>query len=259
MYGPSPPHPPLSNGHSQSSPRSTSPQISPGYANAFQANPVAAKSYYGAGPSGSRHSHHAPVPLTIDQKLEPPRPRGEAKNPDVDAITEMMYAAISECLGSAVLRPVVTKDVKRAYYSAMGLAILNVSPTLQQGSGDTPNLIQVTSRNVRLTDLPGAYRTCATELASIGREVRKLREEDDERAIAYVARGKALPEPRIGRVQKLLERGVGWVGTDGRVRGTSNRSGGTGRSLEFSSKITALALEMMKLPAFQDEHLRKLV
>ncbi|CAG7851954.1 SubName: Full=Uncharacterized protein {ECO:0000313/EMBL:CCA66658.1} [Serendipita indica DSM 11827] len=258
-YGPIPPHPhPLSNGHSPS-PRPASPQISPGYANAFQANPVAASSYHGAGPSGSRRSEYAPTLLDNAPKAEANRPREDVKNPDVDAIVETVYAAIAECLGSSVLRPVLAKDEKRAYYSAMGLAILNVSPTLQQGSGDTPNLIRVMSRNVRLTDLPGAYRTCATELASIGREVRKLREEDDERAIAYVARGKSLPEPRISRVQKLLERGVGWVGADGRVRGTSNRSGGTGRSLEFSNKITTLALDMMKLPAFQEEKLRKLV
>jgi hypothetical protein len=152
------------------------------------------------------------------------------------------------------------KDVQRAFFSAVSLANLNVSMNLQPGNGDTPNLVSMMGREIRLTDLPGAYRTCITELAAIGREARKLSEEDDERAIAYVARGKALPEPRIGRVRKLLERGVGFVGSDGRVRGAKETSGnGTGRSREFSNKISALSIEMMKLPAFQEEELRKLV
>ena len=96
-----------------------------------------------------------------------------------------------------------------------------------------------------------------TTRAAIGREARKLSEEDDERAIAYVARGRSLPEPRVGRVRRLLERGVGYVGADGRVRGAGRSGqGGTGRSREFSNKINQLALDMMKLAAFQESMLR---
>ncbi|KAG8782714.1 hypothetical protein FRC15_006471 [Serendipita sp. 397] len=227
------------------------------------------RSYNGAGPSGSRP--RTPSPPTLPPLKEVPRPSekpvisprapavDDEENLDLVAIRETMYSSMSDALASQVLRPVIDKDAKRAYYSAVCLAILNVGMTVQPESNDTPNLISMMEREIRLSDLPGPYKTCFTQLAAIGREARKLREDDDERAIAYVARGKPLPEPRIGRVQKLLERGVGYVGPDGRIRGTSNSSGGTGRSREFTSKITALALEIMKLSAFREDMLPMLV
>jgi len=199
--------------------------------------------------------------LRTDAKLPlpPATPVDVNLTPEVEVIRQTMYSAIADALATPGLRQVMQKDVQRAFFSAVSLANLNVSMSLQSGN-DSPNLISMVGREIRLTDLPGAYRTCITELAAIGREARKLSEEDDERAIAYVARGKALPEPRIGRVRKLLERGVGFVGADGRVRGAKEASGGgTGRSREFSNKISALSIEMMKLPAFQEEMLRRLV
>ncbi|KAG8814626.1 hypothetical protein FRC17_001038 [Serendipita sp. 399] len=261
------PHPvPVSNQSTVPPYMVGSSQVSPGYAEAFQANPVAARKYHGAGPSGSI-SPPALAPITPPStsltngksSLSPNPPGDEQENPDLVAIQETMYGAMIDALASEALQPVIAKDAKRAYFSAVCLAVLNVGMTLQPESNDTPNLITMMSREIRLTDLPGAYKTCFTQLAAIGREARKLRQDDDERAIAYVARGKALPEPRIGRVQKLLERGVGYVGPDGRIRGTSNSSGGTGRSREFTGKINALALDIMKLHAFREDMLPILV
>lgn len=238
---------------------------SPGFAEAYQNNPTAASSYYGAGTSGVRH----PGPYDSGKEdmaarserpsTSPPPVTSEASIPDLVAIRETMYGAIADVLSTPAMKQVTAKDERRAHFSAMSLAILNVGMTLQPNSSESPNVIKVMGKNIRLSDLPGAYKTTMTELAAIGREAKKLSEEDDERAIAYVARGKPLPEPRIGRVRKLLERGVGYVGADGRVRGSSSSNGGTGRSREFSSKITALCLEMMKLPAFQEDMLRILV
>ncbi len=241
--------------------------LSPGFAETYQINPVAASTYYGAGSSGSRPSGPAnnmyqqqQYPIEKTLPIPPPPSSAEVNvSPDMVAIRETMYGAIADALATAGLRQVMSKDVQRAYFSAVSLANLNVSMTLQPATSDSPNLVVMMSREIRLTDLPGAYRTCITELAAIGREATKLSEEDDERAIAYVARGKALPEPRIGRVRKLLERGVGFVGADGRVRGAKESSGnGTGRSREFSNKISALTLEMMKLPAFKEDMLRNI-
>lgn len=235
--------------------------VSPGFAETYQANPIAASSYYGAGSSGARHSEPT-MYQPIEKNLPPPPPSAADvhQTPDMVAIRETMYGAISDALATPALRQVMAKDAQRAYFSALSLANLNVSMTLQPTTSDSPNLIVMMGREMRLTDLPGAYRTCITELAAIGREATKLSEEDDERAIAYVARGKALPEPRVGRVRKLLERGVGFVGADGRIRGAKESSGnGTGRSREFSNKISALSVEMMKLPAFQEEMIRILV
>lgn len=241
---------------------------SPGFAEIYQVNPVAASSYYGASSSGTRHSgaannNNTYQPMEKSLPLPPaPEPRAADvhQSPEMVAIRETMYGAIADALATPALRQVMSKDSQRAYFSAVSLANLNVSMTLQPASTDTPNLIEMMGREIRLTDLQGAYRTCITELAAIGREATKLSEEDDERAIAYVARGKPLPEPRIGRVRKLLERGVGFVGADGRVRGAKESSGnGTGRSREFSNRISALSVEMMKLPAFQEDMLRILV
>jgi hypothetical protein len=234
--------------------------VSPGFAETYQVNPIAASMYGGAGPSGTRRTEHTFPP---EQQPPPQVPPSSTTNinmtPEVEAIRQTMYSAISDALATDNLRLVLQKDAQRAFFSAVSLANLNVSMNLQPGNNDTPNLVSMMGREIRLTDLPGAYRTCITELAAIGREARKLSEEDDERAIAYVARGRALPEPRIGRVRKLLDRGVGFVGSDGRIRGAKEGSGsGTGRSKEFANKISALSIEMMKLPAFQEEMLRKL-
>lgn len=57
------------------------------------------------------------------------------------------------------------------------------------------------------------------------------------------------------RVRKLLERGIGYVDAQGHVRGTDHPSGGssgTGRSRLFAGRINALALDIIKLPAFQE-------
>ncbi|PVF95856.1 hypothetical protein CPB86DRAFT_559037 [Serendipita vermifera] len=252
------------------------PRLSPGFAEAFQANPIEASRYYGASSSGRAGT--ADRTYHVDRRSED-RPSFSSNNSintaaaaamtntsstttsngDVDTVRETMYAAIADSLVTQNLRQVMLKDPHRAYFSAVSLAILNVSVTLQPQSTDSPNLVTMMGRTIRISDLPGAYKTCVAELATIGREARKLHEEDDERAIAYVARGKPLPEPRIGRVRKLLERGVGYVGADGRVRGTSSSGGGTGRSREFSNKINALSVELMKLAAFQEDMLRILV
>lgn len=267
------------------------PLTSPGYAEAYQRNPVAAESYNGAGSSASRpglshnasgrsynslynggsyenfshpinsysHTstsnnqplHHMAPSVPSSTPMQPPTEK--KSTPDQDTIRQTMYGAVADALATEALRDVTVKDPQRAFFSAMCLAILNVSVTLQDPTQDTPNLVTMMGRQIRLTDLPGAYKTCMTELAAVGREARKLGEEDDERAIAYVARGKSLPEPRLGRVRKLLERGMGYVDATGHVRGSSHNSGGTGRSREFSTKITALSLEMMKLPDFQGQ------
>lgn len=266
-----------SSHHSGYDPRGVNdPRVSPGFAHAFQANPVEASRYHGA--SGSSRVGIADHAYHVDRRSED-RPSFsssnnstnaaagagtttntlQASNGDVDTVRETMYAAIADSLATQNLRQVMLKDPQRAYFSAVSLAILNISVTLQPQSTDSPNLVTMMGRSIRISDLPGAYKTCVGELATIGREAQKLREEDDERAIAYVARGKPLPEPRTGRVRKLLERGVGYVGADGRVRGTSSSGGGTGRSREFSNKINALSVELMKLPAFQEDMLRILV
>lgn len=253
-----PSHPvarPPVDARSTQSPSSQPSTISPGFADVFQVNPVTARAYYGAGSSSSAHNpsregastngfHSSPSP----QSFEPP-------NADLVAIRETMYAAIADSLSTPALRQVMAKDEQRAYFSAVSLAILNVSMTLQSNT-DSSNVVHMMSREIRLSVLPGAYKTCMATLAAIGREARKLSEEDDERAIAYVARGRPLPEPRVGRVRRLLERGVGYVGADGRVRGAGSGQGGTGRSREFSNKINQLALDMMKLPAFQEQMLQ---
>jgi hypothetical protein len=253
-----PSHPvarPPNDARSTQSRPSGPPIVSPGFADVFQVNPVAARAYYGAGSSSSAHNPSIEgVPTHAAHSSRSP-PSSEPPNADLVAIRETMYAAIADSLSTPTLRQVMTKDEQRAYFSAVSLAILNVSMTLQSNT-DSLDVVHMMSREVRLSALPGAYKTCMATLAAIGREARKLSEEDDERAIAYVARGRPLPEPRVGRVRRLLERGVGYIGADGRVRGAESGRGGTGRSREFSNKINQLALDMMRLPAFQEQMLR---
>jgi hypothetical protein len=166
------------------------------------------------------------------------------------AIREMFYGAIADALSTPALRSVLVKDPSRAYFSAVSLAILTVATDTRTPSEDVLRL-SGSAIQVCLGGLPPSYRACMAELGTIGREARKMGEEDDDRAIAYVARGKPLSEPRMGRVKKLLERGVGYVDAKGRVRGGTGGGGeGTGRSRLFANRINALSLDIVKLPGF---------
>lgn len=240
-----------------------------GFALAYQSNPLAASSYTGASSSGSAYAPPSPQRVTAsepvqDQKepVEPPLPRPEppaesvAPQEDVlhdtemTTIWEMFYGAVADALSTPTLRNVLVKDPSRAYFSAVSLAILSVATDTQMPSESTLRL-PGSAIQVCLHSLPSAYRTCMAELGAIGREARKMGEEDDDRAIAYVARGKPLSEPRMARVKKLLERGIGYVDAKGRVRGGSSSGGqGTGRSRLFANRINALSLTIVKLPGF---------
>lgn len=239
-----------------------------GFALAYQYNPLAACSYTGASSSGSAHAPPSP-PRTIafapvlDQKeiVAPPSRPGSPANSlsppgdvlhdtELVAIRELFYGAVADALSSPALRNVLAKDPSRAYFSAVSLAILTVAIDITMPSENTLQLPGSTMR-VHLSSLPPAYRASMAELGAIGREARKMGEEDDDRAIAYVARGKPLCEPRMGRVRKLLERGVGYVDAKGRVRGGASAGGeGTGRSRLFANRINALSLEVVELPGF---------
>lgn len=239
-----------------------------GFALAYQYNPLAASSYTGASSSGSAYTPPSPPraiasapvqdPKEIVAPPSRPEPSADSVSPPDDvlhdaemvAIRELFYGAVADALSTPALRNVLVKDPSRAYFSAVSLAILTVATDIEMPSESTLQLPGSTIR-VHLVRLPTAYRACMAELGSIGREARKMGEEDDDRAIAYVARGKPLCEPRMGRVRKLLERGVGYVDAKGRVRGgTSTEGEGTGRSRLFANRINALSLEIVELPGF---------
>jgi len=239
-----------------------------GFALAYQCNPIAASSYAGASSSGSAYAPPSPPrPTTsppVQDQEEPVAPRPLPESPpknvvsqddvshdtEMIAIREMFYGAVADALSTPALRKVLVKDPSRAYFSAVSLAILSVATDTQMPSEYTLQL-PGSAIQVRLGTLPPAYRACMAELGAIGREARKMGEEDDDRAIAYVARGKPLREPRMGRVRKLLERGVGYVDAQGRVRGSSSSGGqGTGRSRLFANRINTLSLDIVKLPGF---------
>jgi hypothetical protein len=239
-----------------------------GFALAYQSNPLAASSYTGASSSGSAYAppsppraiacapvHDQKEPLRPTSPLEPPTD-SDVLQDDVShdtgmvAIREMFYGAIADALSTPALRSVLVKDPSRAYFSAVSLAILTVATDTRTPSEDVLRL-SGSAIQVCLGGLPPSYRACMAELGTIGREARKMGEEDDDRAIAYVARGKPLSEPRMGRVKKLLERGVGYVDAKGRVRGGTGGGGeGTGRSRLFANRINALSLDIVKLPGF---------
>lgn len=243
-----------------------------GFALAYQINPLAARSYTGASSSGSGSSYAPPSPPRAtatanapvqDQKetvAPPSRPESPAgsvalqddvlHDAEMVAIREMFYGAVADALSTPALRKVLVKDPSRAYFSAVSLAILTVATDTEMPSENTLRL-PGSVMQVRLGSLPPAYRACIAELGAIGREARKMGEEDDDRAIAYAARDKPLCEPRMGRVRKLLERGVGYVDAKGRVRGGTSAAGdGTGRSRLFANRINALSLDIVKLPGF---------
>jgi len=240
-----------------------------GFALAFQFNPIVASSYTGASCSGSAHAPPSPpspqratasAPVQDHKETvalsRPGSPADSVALPDdvlhdteMVAIRELFYGAVADALSTSALRNVLVKDPSRAYFSAVSLSILTVATNIEMPSENALQLPGSTIQ-VHLSRLPPAYRGCMAELGAIGREARKMGEEDDDRAIAYVARGKPLCEPRMGRVRKLLERGVGYVDAQGRVRGATSAGDGTGRSRLFANRINALSLEIVELPGF---------
>lgn len=142
-------------------------------------------------------------------------------------------------------------DPPRAYFAAVGFAILEVATT-----GVTPDgaIRAVMGQNLTIAKSPREYRPFLRELVAIGSTVKETENEDNEEAIEIIKKGGAPPEPRMERTKKVLENGVGYDNRRYRSREeiAANRRSVRGRAVTLANRINALALGTTRLKAFRE-------
>jgi hypothetical protein len=142
-------------------------------------------------------------------------------------------------------------DPPRAYFAAVGFAILDVTKTVVTEDGAIHGVMD---QRLTVGMFPRELKPFMKEIVAIGSAVKDCEAEDDADAIEIISKGGVPPEPRIERTKKVLENGVGY--NRRRSRGgedpNSNRLSVRGRAVTLANRINALALGMTRLKAFRD-------
>jgi hypothetical protein len=101
-------------------------------------------------------------------------------------------------------------DPTRAYFASVSLAILDVSSKAVTPSGDVRGVL---GQYVTFNKCPDTLKPAMHELDGIAHRIRKVVEEDDQRAMLLLTQGKdeelAQSVTRMERLRRMLERGVG--------------------------------------------------
>ncbi|KAH0832881.1 hypothetical protein J3R83DRAFT_11833 [Lanmaoa asiatica] len=173
-------------------------------------------------------------------------------SPALERIRQILYAALGDVLaGNVELGRLLKWDPPRAYFASVSLAILEVGTRAVQSDGsiDGGPGMQLT-----LSECPEALRPLMLELGSIGKKVKKIRKEDTEAAIEAAQRGDEPTVPRLDRLRKMLQ---GGVGCDRGSRASDGehcvrRESVEGRTVAFSNRINTLALNISKIKTFRE-------
>lgn len=217
----------------------------------------------------------------------PPSPSFTVDAPAIQLIRETLYASLGDVISThPYIRRLMQRDPPRAYFASVALAILDValtrttctlsstSPTTTYSSpraslDGLPSEEEVVvtgilGANLTLSQCPAPLRPFMRELGAIGQVVREAEEEDNQLAIEAITQGKDLPAPRVDRVRRMLERGIGSehrrqrsMNDDGDddmdpFQGDSGRRSIEGRAISLANRINALALGMTKLKPFRE-------
>ncbi|EGO24346.1 hypothetical protein SERLADRAFT_389412 [Serpula lacrymans var. lacrymans S7.9] len=171
-----------------------------------------------------------------------------ANSPAIEFIRETLYASLADVLErTPSLRRLLKRDPSRAYFASVSFAILDVAVTAVTPTGA---VMGVLGKELTLEECPKELQPFMAELAAIGNAAREMEEEDDEVAMRCAERGDDIPEPRLDRVRKVLEGGVGYQ--EGREREGQGRRSVEGRAVAFTNRINALGLGISKIKAFRD-------
>ncbi|EIN10117.1 hypothetical protein PUNSTDRAFT_102136 [Punctularia strigosozonata HHB-11173 SS5] len=205
--------------------------------------------------STSAHFHHSSAasspstPSSTSSFSRSPSPSLLADSPTISVIRETLYAALGDVLSRVPsLGRLMKTDPPRAYFAAVGFAILEVSTTSITADG---SVVGVLGSVVTLDDCPPPLRPFMTELAAIGHAAKEMEEQDDAHAIELAQVGREVPEPRLERVRQMLEKGVGFRVRNGEAEDEGRRST-EGRAVAFTNRINALALGMTRLRPFRE-------
>ncbi|KDQ08726.1 hypothetical protein BOTBODRAFT_118235 [Botryobasidium botryosum FD-172 SS1] len=175
-------------------------------------------------------------------------------SPTIVAIRETLYAALADVLTSTPsLRPLLASDPPRAYFNAVALAILDVALQSVVHVPDEGSFVRgVLGKDIVLADCPAELKPFFRELVSISHRAAEIGEEDDQRLIRKLERGSTnIPEPRMERLRRMLERGVGYAAMEEAER-TGRSASPEGTVMQLANRVNALALGMSKLAAFRE-------
>ncbi|KAF5362723.1 hypothetical protein D9758_011735 [Tetrapyrgos nigripes] len=263
---------------SQPSPTSTSPSHSHRYSHSYSATSTSTSPRPPPPPSPtpSHHSAHSSTPST-PSIITP-------TTPSIDIIRETLYAALADVLSRhPALRAMLKLDPPRAYFGAVALGILEVASRSvvvdggeDGGAGGDVTVIGVLGHELTLSSCPDELKPFMKELGVISRGVRKMSDDDDERAVKAMQQGleaDEMPEPRMQVVKRILEEGVGGVqSVQSLARGKSDTPSTqtqtqtqtqrrhkhkrtpspSNKTLTFANRINALALGMVGLKGFRE-------
>ncbi|KAK0469404.1 uncharacterized protein EV420DRAFT_1257453 [Desarmillaria tabescens] len=181
--------------------------------------------------------------------LRSPSPTILAPNsPAIEFIRETLYASLADALDrQPTLRTLLKRDLPRAYFACVAFAILDVATTSMTPEG---GVVGVLGQPLMLSDCPIQLQPFMMELAAIGRDSKELEAEDDRTAMQYAQQGRDIPAPRMERVRKILEEGVGY--SDRHRDEANGRRSVEGKAVAFANRINALSLGMTKLKAFRE-------
>ncbi|TDL20823.1 hypothetical protein BD410DRAFT_725213 [Rickenella mellea] len=226
--------------------------------------PTSTHSSYTPDNKGGYTRTHSRTPSPTSPTFLPP------DGPAITLIRETLYAALADVLvRTPSIRTALKRDPPRAYFSAVALAILDVSrsrthisPAAIPGSGqrgdvNDVSVLGVLGARLTLNQCPPPLQPFMRELALIGAAARAMEDEDAQRAVEALqsgARSRNLPDPRMERVRRMLAGGVGAENdrtSDGEGDATGRRSV-EGRAVAFANRVNALALAMTKLRAFRE-------
>jgi hypothetical protein len=144
------------------------------------------------------------------------------------------------------------RDPSRAYFASVSFAILDVAMRNITTDGE---IIGVLGKRLTLVECPQPLRPFMNELVAIGREARDIENQDTELVVKLLSSAESqsdvLPVPRLDRVRRMLEFGIG-VERDGSGERDERRYSVTGRTVAFTNRVSALALGLTRLKAFRD-------
>ncbi|TEB33422.1 hypothetical protein FA13DRAFT_1812620 [Coprinellus micaceus] len=241
-------------------------------------------------------SHPPPAPITSGPGPIPFHPIGAGSSqgpprspsllnpqtsPAIEFIRETLYASIADQLERhPSLQKQLKADPMRAYFGSVSFAVLDVAmnsvtpPTPTNPHGTVRGVI---GKELTLRECPEALRPFFVELVNIGKEAKVIETEDTNLVVKMLAEGEErIPKPRLERVKKMLEFGIGIerdgvrrdsgdsVTIPGRVASEQEKPSRTasererrdslqGRAVAFTNRISALALGLTSLRAFKGE------
>ncbi|KAL4062938.1 hypothetical protein V8B97DRAFT_2089912 [Scleroderma yunnanense] len=170
-------------------------------------------------------------------------------SPAIEFIRETLYAALADVLERMPsLRRLLKWDPPRAYFASVAFAILDVATTSVTSES---SIIGILGRELTLAECPQELKPFMTELTSIGRTARQMTEEDDLQMAQCLQNGEEPPEPRLNRVRKMLEGGVGYDRSQGEDDSDRRRSV-EGRAVVFTNRVNALGLGILQIKTFRE-------